>query len=107
MSRENRESKNIETIKRLFQSEDLMSLNELGKFLKACWEKRAITIMVQEIVKRVEHNLRDCLFAPSENEARIILGDKRVFSSINENSFDRVFLFTCCQITDISRGILY
>ena len=50
-----------------------MSPNELGKLLKALWEKRTITIMVQEIVKWVENNPRDCLFAPYVNDARIII----------------------------------
>ena len=43
---------NLQGLKKLFQKNDVEKLNEFGKFLKECWEKRAFKTLLQEILQR-------------------------------------------------------
>ena len=56
ISKENKKM-NTRTLQQLFKINDLKSLNELGKFLKACNEKRLITIILKELLDKVAENL--------------------------------------------------
>ena len=63
----NGESNNI--IKWLFQKNNLDDLNEFGKFLDKCWEKRTITNVLQELINSVEKN---CISSASAEHSFLI-----------------------------------
>ena len=44
---------NLKKLQEVFQQNDLKCLNELGKFLKECGDKRTITILLQELLQKV------------------------------------------------------
>ena len=48
---------NLKKLQDLFQLNDLKCLNELGKFLRECGDKRTIKIRLQDLLQQVEGNL--------------------------------------------------
>ena len=48
---------NLKSLQELFQQNDPKCLNELGKFLRECGDKRTITILVLDMLQKIEGDL--------------------------------------------------
>ena len=55
----NKTKEHMGGLKTIFNENDPVGLNELGKFIKICTEKRGITLLLQELIKKVERNLQE------------------------------------------------